>query len=254
MEGLCHPMSRTINRINLQIPKLRTLQRIPSVNGRGLQCHGSKYEEALPEKDEFVKHSKKSLKLQPKARRLITISTSDCKYQGQWTYDFVFTLRELQLDDLAEEGQGDAEHTGFGYSIDGKVTSSFTRKCSNCFCKYIKEIDTTFNVWVLPSKESHSMPEIGGDDPSVIYVKPGTEADLDSLIQDTIRLYTSVKGTCSDACDKLGPKLQYIGPKEKPFDKRWSRLLEIKRAMTREIYPSIYSLTKQCNEDYVQQQ
>ncbi|CAN6481751.1 unnamed protein product [Victoria cruziana] len=240
MEGLCHPMPRTINRINAQIPKLRTPQRIPSVNRRSLQCHSSKYEEALPEEHEFLKQSKKSLKLQPKARRLITISTSDSGYQGQWAYDFVFTLKELQLDDLAEEGQGDAEHTGFGYSIDGKVTSAFPRKCSNCLCKYIKEIDTTFNVWVLPpSRESHSMPEIGGDDPSVIYVKPGTEAELDSLIQDTIRLYTSVKETCSDACDKLGPKLHYLGPKEKHFDKRWSRLLEIKKALKSNIYPSV---------------
>lgn len=55
MEGLCRPMPRTINRINAQIPKLRTPQRIPSVNRRSLQCHSSKYEEALPEEHEFLK-------------------------------------------------------------------------------------------------------------------------------------------------------------------------------------------------------
>ncbi|KAK1401786.1 hypothetical protein POM88_001391 [Heracleum sosnowskyi] len=43
--------------------------------------------------------------------------------------------------------------------------------------------------------------------PRVIYVNPGCEADLDSLVQDTIRLTTSVEETCSELCKKAEPKL-----------------------------------------------
>lgn len=96
-----------------------------------------------------------------------------------------------------------------------------------CICSTIlvfSQINTNFNVWVLPSSRENSkngelrLPDIGGDDPSVrhllypffneseaietssltgpsqvIYVKPGYEANLDSLVQDTIRLTLSVK-------------------------------------------------------------
>eukprot|EP00268_Persea_americana_P067296 TRINITY_DN9246_c0_g1_i3.p2 TRINITY_DN9246_c0_g1~~TRINITY_DN9246_c0_g1_i3.p2 ORF type:complete len:154 (-),score=23.93 TRINITY_DN9246_c0_g1_i3:358-819(-) len=53
----------------------------------------------------------------------------------------------------------------------------------------------------------------------VIYAKPGSEVDLDSLIQETLRLTTSVKDTCSES---------YIGGKEPYVDKRWSGLLEMR--------------------------
>ncbi|XP_072957814.1 large ribosomal RNA subunit accumulation protein YCED homolog 2, chloroplastic isoform X1 [Typha angustifolia] len=174
-------------------------------------------------------------------RRLISISTAGARWQGQWSCDFVFTLRELQLEDLAEDGDKDAEvsvtlsiqkHAGFGFSIDGRVITSFNRKCSCCFSSYCREIDTTFDVWVLPSSRNSdlNLPEIGGNDPSVIYVKPGSEADLDSLIQDTIRLSTSAKDTCSESCEKSAVIWQYNDGK-RDYDQRWSRLLELKKAM-----------------------
>nr|GFC31050.1 large ribosomal RNA subunit accumulation protein YCED homolog 2, chloroplastic isoform X1 [Tanacetum cinerariifolium] len=63
----------------------------------------------------------------------------------------------------------------------------------------------------------------------VIYVKPGCEADLDSLIQDTIRLNTSVNETCSDFCEKSELGLKQISKANTPsVDKRWSKLLELK--------------------------
>ncbi|WJZ81372.1 hypothetical protein VitviT2T_001218 [Vitis vinifera] len=175
-------------------------------------------------------------------KRLITISTSDGRWHGKWNSDYVFSFRELQLEDLVEEDEEkDAEvsislcihkHASFGFSVDGRIITSFTRKCSNCSSPYCKEVDTNFTVWVLPtSRENCGLAEIGGDDPSVIYVKPGCEANLDSLIQDTIRLTTSVKDTCSETCEKSEPTLQYIGAKNAAsIDMRWSRLLELRNA------------------------
>nr|GFC07648.1 hypothetical protein [Tanacetum cinerariifolium] len=94
------------------------------------------------------------------------------------------------------------------------------------------QITSNFNVWVLSTTstgDSNQLPEIGGDDPSVIYVKPGCEADLDSLIQDTIRLNTSVNETCSDFCEKSELGLKQISKANTPsVDKRWSKLLELK--------------------------
>ncbi|RVX06178.1 Large ribosomal RNA subunit accumulation protein YCED-like 2, chloroplastic [Vitis vinifera] len=161
-------------------------------------------------------------------KRLITISTSDGRWHGKWNSDYVFSFRELQLEDLVEEDEEkDAEvsislcihkviifpvphlfihvhHASFGFSVDGRIITSFTRKCSNCSSPYCKE---------------------------VIYVKPGCEANLDSLIQDTIRLTTSVKDTCSETCEKSEPTLQYIGAKNAAsIDMRWSRLLELRNA------------------------
>ncbi|XP_042496188.1 large ribosomal RNA subunit accumulation protein YCED homolog 2, chloroplastic isoform X2 [Macadamia integrifolia] len=181
----------------------------------------------------------------PKAsRRLISISTSDCsKWNGKWTLDYIFTLKELKLADLAEDGQKDAEvsialnivkHASFGFSVDGRIITSFTRKCLNCSSPFCRKIDTTFDVWVLPSSRrnlSMKSPEIGGDDPSVIYVKPGCEADLDSLVQDTIRLNTSVKETCSETCEKSELRWQSTSGKDSSIDGRWSRLLELKNVI-----------------------
>ncbi|KAK9275343.1 hypothetical protein L1049_022607 [Liquidambar formosana] len=169
-------------------------------------------------------------------RRLIKISTAEGRWHGNWTCDYIFSLRQLRLEDLADDGHKDADvsinlcihkHASFGLSVDGRIITSFTRKCSNCSSSYCREIDTTFNVWVLPSsRDNHSiqLPEIGGDDPSlnndsglqVIYVKPGYEADLDSLIQDTIRLTTSVNETCSESCEKSEPKLQSLSEFNQP--------------------------------------
>ncbi|KAL8520636.1 hypothetical protein ACS0TY_011248 [Phlomoides rotata] len=109
--------------------------------------------------------------------RLMSISSSDGKWRGKWNSDYIFSLQDLQLHHLLDDEAAD--------------TSVFINLC-------IQKINTTFNVWILQSTRttkdsSHQLPDIGGDDPSVIYVKPGYKADLDSLIQDSIRLATSVK-------------------------------------------------------------
>ncbi|KAJ9709486.1 hypothetical protein PVL29_001119 [Vitis rotundifolia] len=111
-------------------------------------------------------------------KRLITISTSDGRWHGKWNTDYVFSFRELKLEDLVEEDEEkDAEvsislcihkHASFGFSVDGRIITSFTRKCSNCSSPYCKEVDTNFTVWVLPtSRENCGLAEIGGDDPSL---------------------------------------------------------------------------------------
>ncbi|CAK9140742.1 unnamed protein product [Ilex paraguariensis] len=161
-------------------------------------------------RNEFPLISKRSTKT---PRRLITISTSDGRWHGEWKRDYLFSLQDLQLEDLAEDGHRDAEvsitlfihkHTGFGLSVDGRIVASFTRKCGNCSSPYNRE---------------------------VIYVRPGYEAELDSLIQDTIRLTTSVKETCSDTCENSEPGLQHLGRQNAAsVNRRWSRLLELRNA------------------------
>ncbi|KAG2689888.1 hypothetical protein I3843_09G159500 [Carya illinoinensis] len=182
------------------------------------------------------------------SRRLIKISTSNGRWQGKWNCDYLLSLRDLRLQDLVEDDEHkDAQvfinlciqkHASFGLSVDGRILTSFGRKCSICSSPYCREIDTTFNVWVLPSSRDNSenqLPEIGGDDPSVIYVKPGNEVDLDSLVQDSIRLTTSVKDTCSELCERSEPTLHCIDRQNVgSTDKRWSRLLELRNS-----YPNL---------------
>ncbi|TQE11358.1 hypothetical protein C1H46_003092 [Malus baccata] len=138
-------------------------------------------------------------------RSVIRLSTADGKWDGNWSCDYILSLQDLRLDDLIEdENTHDAQisHASFGFSVDGRILTSFNRKCSNCSSTYCRK---------------------------VIYVKPGNEAELDSLIQDTIRLATSIKDTCSELCEKSYPTVQYIGGKSTAsVDKRWSRLLELK--------------------------
>ncbi|KAJ6839469.1 uncharacterized protein M6B38_311330 [Iris pallida] len=111
-------------------------------------------------------------------RRLIKISTTDGRWHGEWICEYVFSLRDLQLADLAEDGQQDTQvfisltiqkHAGFGFSIDGRIVTSLNRKCSCCISSYCQEIDTTFDVWVLPSGKDSEPPlsAIGGTDPSL---------------------------------------------------------------------------------------
>ncbi|XP_074564189.1 large ribosomal RNA subunit accumulation protein YCED homolog 2, chloroplastic isoform X1 [Curcuma longa] len=175
------------------------------------------------------------------SRPLIAISTSGGKWQQQWSCEYMFTLRQLHLADLAEEGYKDSmaivklsiqEHSSFGLSIVGRILTSFNRKCSCCFSSYCKEIDTTFDVWVLPTSKNseYELPEIGGTDPSVIYIKPGSEAVLDSIVQDTLRLTTSAKDTCSQSCEK--PTIIWqSSDKKNEYDRRWYRLLEMRDSM-----------------------
>ncbi|CAI9096853.1 OLC1v1033093C3 [Oldenlandia corymbosa var. corymbosa] len=171
-----------------------------------------------------------SKRSQKTPKKLVKVSTAEGKWHGSWEVDYNLSLRDLHLQDLAEDGH---QH----HNIEGRVTTSFSRKCSNCSSPYCREINTNFTVWILPSNkkkgladDEEELPILGGDDdPSVIYVKPGDEADLDSLIQDSIRLATSVKETCSEACESNEPRLQYLGAQNiASVDKRWSRLLELK--------------------------
>lgn len=62
--------------------------------------------EATSRKNDVSLNTRKYWKTSP--RRLITISTADGRWQGNWTSDYIFTLRDLQLEDLAEDGQKDA--------------------------------------------------------------------------------------------------------------------------------------------------
>ncbi|KAG6581541.1 Large ribosomal RNA subunit accumulation protein YCED-like 2, chloroplastic, partial [Cucurbita argyrosperma subsp. sororia] len=125
----------------------------------------------------------------------------------------------------------------------------------------IQQINANFNVLVLSSnraKRETTLPDIGGDDPSVIYVKPGLEADLDSLVRDTIRLTTSTKAfyrTLAQSCVRnLNPQCNVSGlhviqaftrnqktnrelliadigaQNAASIDKRWSRLLELRKS------------------------
>ncbi|XP_028804982.1 large ribosomal RNA subunit accumulation protein YCED homolog 2, chloroplastic isoform X2 [Neltuma alba] len=175
-------------------------------------------------------------------RRLVTISTGDGKWHGEWTSDYKLTLQDLQLQDLVEVEEDKKKnaqvlvslsiqkHASFGLTVDGNIVTSFTRKCSNCSAPYCRQIDAKFKVWILLASRDNQniqLPDIGGD-PSVIYVRPGNEADLDCLIQDTIRLSTPVKDTCSELCEKSEATLQYTGGVNSSIDKRWSRLYELK--------------------------
>ncbi|XP_044489576.1 large ribosomal RNA subunit accumulation protein YCED homolog 2, chloroplastic [Mangifera indica] len=205
----------------------------------------SRFCAAAFKKNDFSLITKRSCKRPPP---LITISTSDGRWHTNWNCEYFVSLRDLQLQDLVEAEDKNAnvsinltiqKHASFGLSVDGRIISSFTRICSNCSSPYCREIDTSFNVWVLLSSRDNNkrhnnnfeLPEIGGDDPSVIYVKPGYKAELDSLVQDTIRLATLVKDTCSESCEKSEPKIQYIGAQNSAsVDKRWGRLLELRDA------------------------
>ncbi|KAL2329122.1 hypothetical protein Fmac_022549 [Flemingia macrophylla] len=110
------------------------------------------------------------------SRRLITISPGDGRYHGDWTCDYLVSLHDLQLQDLIED---DNPHKNAQVFINLSI----------------QKIDAKFNVWVLIARRDNrkvQLPEIGGD-PYVIYVRPGYEVDLDSLVQDAIRLNSSVK-------------------------------------------------------------
>ncbi|XP_068646970.1 large ribosomal RNA subunit accumulation protein YCED homolog 2, chloroplastic isoform X2 [Aristolochia californica] len=199
------------------VSKLFNPLQSPSPNAKlPIQFNPTSRINASSKKDDFDQHSKKSSRkgLKTPRRRLITLSTSDGRWHGKWRDDYVFSLRELQLADLVEEGQKDAEvfitlsvqkHAGFGFSVEGRIVTAFTRRCSNCLTSFRREIDTTFNVWVLPARRSSplQLPDIG-DDPSDV---------------------------CSESCEKAPPRMHYIGRKETCVDKRWSRLLELKNTI-----------------------
>lgn len=173
---------------------------------------------------------------------LISIGAS-CGGGDQWSSDFELTMRQLQLDDLIEDGQRDAEvlvhllvqqHTQFGMSIKGRVLTSFRKICDSCSLPYCTNIDEKFNLTVLSSarRDQSGLPDLGDSDPSVIYVRPGDEVDLDWVIQETVRLTASAKSSCSDACEKSTVAMQYGGSrKKKSSSQRWSKLLDLKKTL-----------------------
>ncbi|KAK3142024.1 hypothetical protein QOZ80_4BG0341200 [Eleusine coracana subsp. coracana] len=162
----------------------------------------------------------------------------------QWSSDFDLTLRQLRLDDLVEDGERDAQvlvrlivqqHTQFGMSIKGRVVTSFRKVCDSCSLPYRTNIDEKFDLTVLSSsrKNQSGLPELGDNDPSVIYVRPGEDIDLDSVIQETVRLTASAKSSCSEACEKSTVVWQYSGKQKtkSSSSQRWSKLLDLKKTL-----------------------
>ncbi|KAG2573471.1 large ribosomal RNA subunit accumulation protein YCED homolog 2, chloroplastic-like [Panicum virgatum] len=161
----------------------------------------------------------------------------------QWSGDFDLTMRQLHLDDLIEDGQRDADvlvhllvqqHTQFGMSIKGRVLTSFRKICDSCSSPYCTNIDEKFNLTVLSSsrRDQSGLPYLGDSDPSVIYVRPGEEVDLDSVIQETVRLTASAKSSCSETCEKSTVVWQYgSNRRKKSSSQRWSKLLDLKKTL-----------------------
>ncbi|KAG0526699.1 hypothetical protein BDA96_06G168400 [Sorghum bicolor] len=173
---------------------------------------------------------------------LVSVGTS-CGGGDQWSSDIELTLRQLHLDDLIEDGQRDADvlvhllvqqHTQFGMSIKGRVLTSFRKICDSCSLPYCTNIDERFNLTVLSStrRDQSGLPDLGDTDPSVIYVRPGDEVDLDSVIQETVRLTASAKSSCSETCEKSTVVWQYGGSQKKKISsQRWSKLLDLKKTL-----------------------
>ncbi|KAL8520635.1 hypothetical protein ACS0TY_011248 [Phlomoides rotata] len=149
--------------------------------------------------------------------RLMSISSSDGKWRGKWNSDYIFSLQDLQLHHLLDDEAADTsvfinlciqKHAGLGLSVEGKIATCFMTKCCNCCSPYLRQINTTFNVWILQSTRttkdsSHQLPDIGGDDPSE---------------------------TCSESCEKSEPKLHHLGARNTAsIEKRWYKLLELKK-------------------------
>ncbi|KAG8082726.1 hypothetical protein GUJ93_ZPchr0014g46989 [Zizania palustris] len=196
----------------------------------------------LPPDCFFFQSVRRSRRRGPGSRQsLVSVGTS-CGGGDQWSSDVDLTLRQLHLDDLIEDGQNDADvmvhllvqqHTQFGMSIKGRVVTSFSKICDSCSSPYCAKIDEQFNLTVLSStrKGQSGMPDIGDSDPSVIYVRPGVEVELDSVIQETIRLTASAKSSCSEACEKSTVVWQYGSNQKQRYSQRWSKLLDLKRTL-----------------------
>lgn len=168
------------------------------------------------------------------SRHLITIGTSQGRWQGNWSCDYLLSLDDLLLRDLVEEDDGDVEdgrtkkrngapdvlvnlsiqkvywglifaspalpcssssstshcpwsrrarrgnsklvtnilkcimqHASFGLSIDGRVVTAFTRKCSHCCSPYCREVRKIqhFDLPNFFSTESEMKPKCNGTKP-----------------------------------------------------------------------------------------
>ncbi|KAG8082724.1 hypothetical protein GUJ93_ZPchr0014g46989 [Zizania palustris] len=223
--------------------------RTHAARGRGFAAHaqppaGRRDEPPAepPRQAEITQSVRRSRRRGPGSRQsLVSVGTS-CGGGDQWSSDVDLTLRQLHLDDLIEDGQNDADvmvhllvqqHTQFGMSIKGRVVTSFSKICDSCSSPYCAKIDEQFNLTVLSStrKGQSGMPDIGDSDPSVIYVRPGVEVELDSVIQETIRLTASAKSSCSEACEKSTVVWQYGSNQKQRYSQRWSKLLDLKRTL-----------------------
>ncbi|KAH8508000.1 hypothetical protein H0E87_010232 [Populus deltoides] len=180
---------------------------------------------AASKRNDFPPISKKNSRA---PRRLVTISTADGRWQGKWTSDYLLSLQDLKLEDLIEDEQKDAE-VSVNLSVQKWMEGSSHLSQENAATAFPHTVERL----IQPSMFGffHQEPIVKFICLTlVIYVKPGYEADLDSLIQDTLRLTTSVKDTCSESCEKSKPKLIHIGgQKAASIDKRWSILLELKK-------------------------
>ncbi|XP_066348237.1 large ribosomal RNA subunit accumulation protein YCED homolog 2, chloroplastic-like isoform X2 [Miscanthus floridulus] len=234
-------MARACNRALRLLPNSVTTQLASSgsrARCRSLAVHAQLSTEDNAYSSEPLKKVRVTQSLRRTRRRgtggarqsLVSVGTS-CGGGDQWSNDIELTLRQLHLDDLIEDGQRDADvlvhllvqqHTQFGMSIKGRVLTSF------------RKIDEHFNLTVLSStrRDQSGLPDLGDTDPSVIYVRPGDEVDLDSVIQETVRLTASAKSSCSETCEKSTVIWQYGGSqRKKTSSQRWSKLLDLKNTL-----------------------
>ncbi|KAJ4829862.1 hypothetical protein Tsubulata_013119 [Turnera subulata] len=74
-------------------------------------------------------------------RQLIRLPMSDGNWSGNLTCEYQFSFRELQLEDLvADDGQEETQHAIFGFSVEGKINTTFNGICSNCSSPYCREV------------------------------------------------------------------------------------------------------------------
>nr|CAB3485183.1 unnamed protein product [Digitaria exilis] len=213
---------------------------------RGARCRNlAVYAQVQTEDDAYPTEPLKKVQVTQSVRRSRRRGTSGARQSlvsvgtargggDQWSDDFDLTMRQLHLDDLIEDGPRDADvlvhllvqqHTQFGMSIKGRVLTSFRKICDSCSSTYCTNIDEQFNLTVLSSsrRDQSGLPDLGVSDPSVIYVRPGEEVDLDSVIQETVRLTASAKSSCSEAYSS--------NQRKRSSNQRWSKLLDLKKTL-----------------------
>ncbi|CAO2035834.1 unnamed protein product [Urochloa humidicola] len=217
-------MARACNHALKLLPKPATTP-LPVSRSRGARCRNLVVHAQLPaEDDDYRTEPLKKVQVTQSARRSRRRGTGGARQSlvsvgtargggDQWSSDFDLTMRQLHLDDLIEDGQRDAD-----------VLVQLL----------VQQIDEQFDLTVLSSsRRGHSgLPDLGVSDPSVIYVRPGEEVDLDSVIQETVRLTASAKSSCSEACEK-SPVVWQNGSnqRKRSTSQRWSKLLDLKKTL-----------------------
>ncbi|RCV34615.1 hypothetical protein SEVIR_7G182900v4 [Setaria viridis] len=243
-------MARACNHALRLLPNPATTP-LPGSRSRGARCRNLAVHAQLSTEDDeplkkvqITQGVRRSRRRGTGGARQSLVSVGTARGGGdQWSSDFDLTMRQLHLDDLIEDGQRDADvlvhlvvqqHTQFGMSIKGRVLTSFRKNCDSCSSPYCTNIDEQFNLTVLSSsrRDQSGLPYLGDSDPSVIYVRPGEEVDLDSVIQETVRLTASAKSSCSEACEKSTVVWQNgSNQRKKISSQRWSKLLDLKKTL-----------------------